>query len=487
MSLVPSKVAQAFQGIALFTLLVAGAPARAQDLSQAEKEAVGIDRFLNDLGRGATNMYVARLSPLNESPVTGFAVVAQTPVGISVHLRVGNLEGGMYHQFHLHGLADGNASQLATPSLDDDQDGYLERPETEHALGPEILSLNSGDSAVVGAALETYPFSALVGDPNDPESYYGYRVDLDRLYRFNSAQGGSDALLARNLTGRAFDAHGIALPQGNGSGSRYEVNGAGGIIADYPLGQALLEEVSIGWLQAAHYENIETALAEFRMPANVDNVTYTGSDRFTIIGNDSRNVIWGGPESDYLIGRGGDDVLLGRAGAPNTFQGGLGNDLYPVEAGDTVYEEPGEGEDQVQTWLPYYELPENVETLVRTSSLPFTAVGNSGRNTIVGGPASDYIVGRGGDDTLTGGEDADLFGMPGADGSDTITDFSAGTGSSYVDRIDLRGRGIGFADLAIAPATRSGHGGVVIGLPGGDQIFLEEVDAANIDPQDFLF
>lgn len=476
---------------ALITGLVAleasSAFAQTTSLTEAEVEAVGVDRLLNDLNNSATKMYVARLSPLNENPVTGIAVFAQTPSALVVHVRVGELEGGMHHPFHLHGFADGTASRLATVDLDSDGDGYLERPETERALGGELLSINTGTTATVGAPVVSYPYSALVGDPNDVESYYGYKVRLDRAYAVGAGSADADLLLRQSLSGRAFDAHGINLPPGNGAGSMYEVDGTGGVLPDYPLGQAILQEFSTDWLRTTHFETIRTDLQDFRLPSNVDNVTFTGIERFTAVGNEGRNVIWGGPENDYLIGVAGNDVLLGSSGEPNSLQGGAGDDLYAVEAGDTVTEFSGEGTDQVQTWLPYYELPDHVEMLIRTSTLPFTAVGNGGPNTIISGPNDDYITGRGGDDLLTGGSGRDFFAYPGGDGSDTIEDFEAGSASDYVDRLDLRGRGLSFDRIEIADATQQGSAGVTVTLSNQEKVFLRGVARSNIDPSDFLF
>ena len=52
-------------------------------------------------------------------------------------------------------------------------------------------------------------------------------------------------------------------------------------------------------------------------------------------------------------------MLIGSAGAANTRQGGIGDDIYA--AGDTIVEFAGEGYDQVQTWLATFTLAANVE------------------------------------------------------------------------------------------------------------------------------
>jgi large repetitive protein len=49
------------------------------------------------------------------------------------------------------------------------------------------------------------------------------------------------------------------------------------------------------------------------------------------------------------------------------------------------------------------------------------------------------------------------------------------------DLIDLSGRGLTFASLAVTPVV----GGTTIGIPGGDAIFLSGV-TSGIDSNDFL-
>jgi VCBS repeat-containing protein len=72
-----------------------------------------------------------------------------------------------------------------------------------------------------------------------------------------------------------------------------------------------------------------------------------------------------------------------------------------------------------------------------------TLTGGSGADILVGGSASDslstlgandVLIGRGGNDTLTGGAGSDRFVLETmADGTDTITDFTSGTGGDVLD------------------------------------------------------
>ena len=93
---------------------------------------------------------------------------------------------------------------------------------------------------------------------------------------------------------------------------------------------------------------------------------------------------------------------------------------------------------------------------------------------------------------MTGGASNDIFTGAGRayrfvyiwkSGADTITDFDAVDSSAGHDLIDLTGRGLNFANLAVT----SVDGGTMIGISGGDSVFLQRVNAANINACDFVF
>ncbi len=486
-------------------------------LSQSEIDTVGIDRLLNDLGSGASHFYIGRLQSLNEIPVYGFGLFVQFDDSITAHIHVGGLEAGGYHELQIHGFSDGTPSSLATASNDLDGDDYIEQPEEEHAVGPELLSLDNFSAASVGAPLTSYPYTAVVGDPNDPNAYYGYHIDEDRNYSFSTppSDGSSPAsaalLLQTTLEGRAFDVHGVNLPPGEGAGTAYEVNGTGGFIAPLPVAQSIIHEVSLDQIESTHYDTITTDFDSFHFPVNLDNVTYTGTGNFTAIGNDTGNVIQGGPGSDYLIGQGGDDVLIGHAGAPDTLQGGVGNDTYVVEAsGTSIIENPNEGNDTVETSLASFILPDNVENLIHTGSASFTGIGNAADNSISGANGNNYLIGLDGNDTLISGPGSDtLQGGPGDDiyaiqsnsdtvfenaneGFDTVETFIASfTLPANVEKLvfvgDTNHSGVGNAGNNVfvgagGTDTWTGNGGQDVyfrGTPGGGLDIVTDFDPVN--------
>ncbi len=160
-------------------------------------------------------------------------------------------------------------------------------------------------------------------------------------------------------------------------------------------------------------DEVRTALDRFVLPANVENLVYTGTGMFNGSGNAGDNIIVGGnfgnmlfgfEGRDYLIGGDGADTLDGGTGAANTLQGGFGDDTYIVSAvGDSITEFANAGNDTVRTVLGALVLAANVENLVYTGTGSFVGIGNELDNVITGGTGRDELFGGDGNDTLDGG------------------------------------------------------------------------------------
>jgi trimeric autotransporter adhesin len=196
----------------------------------------------------------------------------------------------------------------------------------------------------------------------------------------------------------------------------------------------------------------------YTLPANVDNLTLTGTADINgtgnaldnvITGNSGDNVLSGLAGNDTLVGNGGADTLDGGTGADN-LQGGTGNDTYVVDnAGDLVTEAANAGTDTVQSSISY-TLTDNVENLVLTGSadldgtgnaLNNTVTGNSGNNLLHGGDGNDVLNGGAGDDTLFGDAGNDTLNgglgsdqMQGGSGDDTYVVDS--TGDQVIEAAD---------------------------------------------------
>jgi Ca2+-binding RTX toxin-like protein len=256
---------------------------------------------------------------------------------------------------------------------------------------------------------------------------------------------------------------------------------------------------------------VQTSLGTYVLPADIKNLTYTGSGMFQAIGNDLGDVISGGPGANRLIGgAGGDtlnggaanDVLDGGAGA-DRMVGGAGDDIYFVDnPGDQVIEAVGGGNDTVYASASY-TLSVDVEALHMIGSAKLTGTGNdldntitasdagdtlaggAGNDVLTGGAGDDVLVGGAGADTLTGGAGADRFtfsvGDLSADASktDTITDFTRSDG----DKIDLSGyrasSSSAFAFLGSADFTH--HAGELrVDASGANQILYGDLDGDGV-------
>ncbi len=182
-----------------------------------------------------------------------------------------------------------------------------------------------------------------------------------------------------------------------------------------------------------------TANVTTTLPANVENLTLTGTTNINGTGNTLNNIITGNSGNNILNGATGIDTLIG----------GLGNDTYQVDTTtDTITENANQGTDTVQSSVTY-TLGNNLENLTLTgtaningtgNTLNNIITGNSGKNTLTGSAGNDTLIGGTGNDTLTGGAGGDRFTFNNPNqGIDTITDFL----SSQGDKITVSAAGFG--------------------------------------------
>jgi VCBS repeat-containing protein len=140
--------------------------------------------------------------------------------------------------------------------------------------------------------------------------------------------------------------------------------------------------------------------------SSIENVTGSAFDD-VLAGAGGANVLSGGAGYDVLIGLGGNDVLYGGSGAANEMCGGEGDDIYYVDANDTVVEGVNQGYDEVRTTRSTLTLQANVEALTYVGSGNFTGIGNGLDNVLTGGAGDDILRGGAGSDTLNGGNGSD--------------------------------------------------------------------------------
>ncbi len=193
------------------------------------------------------------------------------------------------------------------------------------------------------------------------------------------------------------------------------------------------------------------------LPAEVEDLTLSGSKAMTGTGNALNNQIFGNVGESVLRGMEGDDTLFGVGPGADTLDGGTGadrmlgqagDDLYIVDnVGDTAIETANAGMDTVQSSVTYTLRP-NVEVLVLTGTTAINGtgsvdnnllIGNSAANVLSGMAGNDTLIGGGGADTLTGGAGADRFHFDKAsEFGDRITDFAHG-----VDHIEFARAALG--------------------------------------------
>jgi Ca2+-binding RTX toxin-like protein len=127
--------------------------------------------------------------------------------------------------------------------------------------------------------------------------------------------------------------------------------------------------------------------------------------------------------NEYFYGYAGNDYIDGGLGADRMF-GGTGHDTYVVEnAGDQVFENAGEGFDEIRSSISY-TIAANVEKLVLTGTAAINAYGNDADNRLYGNDSSNILASYGGNDILNGGAGTDT--MLGGTGNDTYYVDNAG-------------------------------------------------------------
>src|SRR5690606_9889645 len=108
----------------------------------------------------------------------------------------------------------------------------------------------------------------------------------------------------------------------------------------------------------------------------------------------------------------------------DTLDGGGGDDVFFIDADDTVFEAEGEGHDTVVA-AASYTLGDNLEDLTLTvAPAAVNGTGNALSNFIRGNALANALAGGAGDDSLMGGAGADR--LDGGAGSDLYWVDNAG-------------------------------------------------------------
>lgn len=206
---------------------------------------------------------------------------------------------------------------------------------------------------------------------------------------------------------------------------------------------------------------------DFKTILGDDNVKTSArgtSDRDVYKGHEGDDTYYAGDGDDLVLGKGGDDSLFGEDGKDH-MAGGEGNDLLNGGADDdTLHGQDGN------------------DTLLGEDGND-KMFGGNGSDNLDGGDGEDFIAGGAGNDIMTGGADKDTFWFdPTETGHDVITDFEDGLDMISFHPDDYQFVPIGFGDLTITDTAD----GARIEF-GNSSILVENVTAAELDTNDFMF
>lgn len=239
----------------------------------------------------------------------------------------------------------------------------------------------------------------------------------------------------------------------------------------------------------------------------------------TLSGGDGDDALAGGDGNDNIQGGAGNDTLTGGLGN-DTLDGGTGNDA--IDGGDGMdrvvlggnFADFGirrnddgsytltsaDGSTKTVSGVETYGFADGDRAaadlpLFTGSAVADSYTGTAGADSINGAGGADTLNGAGGDDTLVGGLGNDsLSGGAGNDtfvladtaannGSDTITDFTAGAVS---DRLDFRAFLGSNTVKTDSPLLSANTGGITGGIPvvGGSETTVSDQDMAPFDNMD---
>ena len=180
--------------------------------------------------------YVTKLTTLNDSGVTGEAIVGYDvdTDTITVAISASGLEPNQVHIQHIHGFVDGTNATTPTAAQDVDGDGLVEVGEGAATYGPVLLNLATNHDNNAGADNGHSHAGGLTGFPTAPDG---------EIWFIESYQLPAGLLPAGpTLDLREVVIHGLSAPA-VGAGTPGEVDGIAGYKVALPVASGELVEI----------------------------------------------------------------------------------------------------------------------------------------------------------------------------------------------------------------------------------------------------
>ncbi len=193
------------------------------------------------------------------------------------------------------------------------------------------------------------------------------------------------------------------------------------------------------------------SLMTWTLAANIENLVLLGTEAVNGWGNTLNNTLTGNEAANRLVG-------------------GLGDDTYVVNAGDTTDEAFGEGNDTVRSNITW-SLATNIENLTLVGGAAVSGIGNELNNIIRGNSAANQLLGGLGDDTYLVSTSDSVVEEP-SSGIDTVQSNADWSLADNIENLTLTGsiaiNGNGNALNNLI--TGNGNANSLIGGDGDDRL-----------------
>ena len=238
---------------------------------------------------------------------------------------------------------------------------------------------------------------------------------------------------------------------------------------------ATSENLSVTVFGSQSRDTINLQTSNTQIGHDIVTISGLGGDDL-LVGHAGAIILNGGAGNDYLDGGAGNDTLNGGSGN-DTLDGGTGNDTLDGGAGNDTLN-GGDGDDTAsyangfgvevdlrmitaQTLNPSFS---QRDTLISIENLTGSAyndhlIGNSGANVLIGGDGDDTLNGGAGSDTLDGG-----------DGNDTVSYVGHSTGVSATMLFRIQNAQLEDELRNIENITGSAHDDFLTGGAGGNTL-----------------